>query len=93
VVGRGLEDGEVGGGDDLGGLDLVGEGALAGFELDLVAYADVAEGAEKSVAVGGEGDVAGFTGQGGIGEVAYGAIEGGGGISLNYDGLQIQARD
>ena len=78
MVGGWLKDGEVGGGDDLGGLDLVGEAAAAGLELDFIADTNIAQRTEKCVAVGCEGDVARFAGQRGMGKVADSAVQGSG---------------
>ena len=78
VAGGWLEDGDVGGGDDFRGLDDVVKAALSRFEFDFVADTNVAQGAEKSVAVRGQSNVALFTRQSGIGKVADGAVQSGG---------------
>jgi len=93
VAGGGVEDAEVGGGDDLRGLDEVFEGAGWSLENDFVADANVAERAEKCVAMSGEGDVAGFAGQRRVGKMGDTVAEVCGGVSLNDDDVDVQTRD
>ena len=80
-------------GNDLSGFDEVLKIASGGFERDGVARPDIAERAEKSVAVTGESDVAGCSGQGGFGDVADGAAQNGMGIALNDDGFEVKTRN
>ena len=91
--GRCVEDFDVGGGNDLSGFDEILKTAGWGLECDRVAELNVAERAEKRVAVAGESDIAGFSGQGGFGDVADSAAQNGMGITLDNDGFEVKTRD
>ena len=87
------QDVDVDGGNDLSGFDEVLKIASGGFERDGVARPDIAERAEKSVAVTGESDVAGCSGQGGFRDVADSAAQNGMGIALDDDGFEVKTRN
>ena len=90
---RSVQDFDVAGGNDLSGFDEVLKIAGRGLERDGVARPDIAERAEKSVAVTGESDVAGCSGQGGFGDVADGAAQNGVVIALNDDSFEVKTRN
>lgn len=90
---RSVQDIDLASGNDLSGFHEVLKIASGGLESDGVARPDIAERAEKSVAVAGESDVAGCSGQGGFGDVADGAAQNGVGIALNDDSFEVKTRN
>ena len=91
--GRCAEDFDVGGGNDLSGVDKILKIASGGLQRDGVAELNVAKRAEKSVAVAGESDVAGCSGQGGFRDVADSTSQNGMGIALDNDGFEVKTGD
>ena len=63
AVGR-VQDFDVAGGNDSSGFDKILKITRGRLERDCVAQPNIAQRAEKSVAVSGESNVAGFSGQG-----------------------------
>lgn len=90
---RGVEDFNVAGGNDLGGLDKILKIAGGRLEGDGVAEADVAERAEECVTVAGESDVAGISWQSCLGNVADSVAQNRVGIALDDDGFEVKTRN
>jgi hypothetical protein len=90
---RSVQDIDLTGGNDLSGFHEVLKIASGSLESDCVARPDIAERAEKSVAVAGESDVAGLSGQGGFGDVADSAAQNSVGIALDNDGFEVKTRN
>ena len=90
---RCAENFDVGGGNDLSGFDEILKIASGGLQRDGVAKPYIAKRAEKSVAVAGDSDVAGISGQSGFGDVADSAAQNGMGIALDNDGFEVKTGD
>jgi hypothetical protein len=83
----------VGWGNDLNGIYAVVDSAFCGGHADKVIFSNEAQWTEKSVSVGGNGEVSGLTGPCAAGNAAGASLQSAIGIALQHDDGEAETRN